>query len=109
MAPTLHLSSVTTWVLHLNQTLSIFCKEPDSKILGSMGPIHPLLQILCFYLFIYFLFLNGCTCGIWKFLGQGLNRIEPQLQPTPDPSTHCTGSGIKPEPLQQPELLQSDS
>ena len=28
---------------------------------------------------------------------------------TPTPLTHCTGPGIEPLPLQQPEPLQSDS
>ena len=43
----------------------------------------------------------GCICSIYKFLGQGLN-LSPScdLCHRLDPLTHCTGSGIKPMPLQ---------
>ena len=68
--------------------------------------------ILIAFYFIYFClfcfsFFN-CTCGIWKFSGQG------QIQATdvayakaaamPDPLTHCTRPGIKSAPLQQLKL-----
>ena len=33
----------------------------------------------------------GCTCGIWKFLGQGV-KLEPQLGPTPQPRQHWIGA-----------------
>ena len=59
------------------------------------------------------LFFNGCTCGIWKFLGQGLNPSH-----SCNPCRWC-GSAESFDPLCQardwtctsmgPELLQLDS
>ena len=63
-------------------------------------------QLYFFKIFYFILFFYGHTRGIWKFPGQGLN---PSLEATLDPLTHCTGLGIEPAPSQQPELLQSDS
>ena len=37
-----------------------------------------------FFIFCLFDFLNGCTCSIWKFRGQGSNRSW-SCQPTPQP------------------------
>ena len=33
-----------------------------------------LLLLMCFFVVLFF---NGCTCGMWTFLGQGLHQ--PQL------------------------------
>ena len=47
-------------------------------------------------------FLNYCTLGIWKFLGQGLNGIWAMAMtytaavPKLDPLTHCTGQRLNP-------------
>ena len=45
--------------------------------------------------FLFFFSFQGCTCGIWKFPGQGLNQSELQLltyttaTAIPDPSHIC--------------------
>ena len=36
------------------------------------------------YLFLFFPFLQGCTCGIWRFPGQGSNQ-NCSRRPTPQP------------------------
>ena len=59
---------------------------------------------------VLFFSFYGCTHSIWKFPGQELN-----LSHICDPSgkarslTHCPRPRMEPAPLQQPELLQSDS
>ena len=60
------------------------------------------------------LFKNFSKKFLWphpwhmEVAGPGIES-ELQLPAMPDPLTHCTGPGSKPVPLQQPELLQSDS
>ena len=49
-----------------------------------------------------FFFFFGCTCGVWKFLGQVLNHSY-------SCDLHQAGPGIALASLQQPELLQLDS
>ena len=62
------------------------------------------------HFFFFFFFFFGCTCGIWRFLGQGLNpSCMHDLRHSCGNSwflIHCTRQGIKPVPQQQPKLLQ---
>ena len=50
--------------------------------------------------------LLGHTCGVWKFLGQGLHlKCNCNLFHSCDNArflTHCAGPGIKPAPPQRP-------
>ena len=52
------------------------------------------------FIFLFFISLFGCTCSIWKFLGQGSNpsRICDLCDSCSNsgPLTHCARSGIKP-------------
>ena len=55
--------------------------------------IHFQSQMLLFYFILVFLSFQGCTCGIWRFPGQGSNcscNCQPKPQPAvPDPSQVC--------------------
>ena len=70
----------------LSTSLGAVCVSPafnsgtsgSGRAEGKQGQIA-----FCFFVSFY-----GCTCGIWKFLGQGLNhscscRATPQPQPQP--------------------------
>ena len=60
----------------------------------------------------FFFFLNGCTRGIWKFPGKGLNpSLSCDLCLICDKMgslMHCARLGIEPMPLQRLEPLQSN-
>ena len=65
--------------------------------------------IFSFYRLCFFLFFNGHTCSVWKFLGQGLNPscscdLCHNISNTRD-LTPCTGLGIKPESPGPPKSL----
>ena len=97
--------------LHENDEQSLFNDRlgPISeflikKMFGGAGNLHFLIPFA--RIFFFFLNFQACTCGIWKFLGQGSNqscspglyhsqgnaRSKPYLQPTPqvmpDPLAH---------------------
>ena len=73
--------------------------------------LNLLARFVCIRVHFIFFFLSGRTQAIQKFPGQRLNLSHScdAAATTPDPLTHCTGLGIKPSPLQQPEPLQTDS
>ena len=64
--------------------------------------VEPLIPLLV--LFIYF---HSRTHGIWKSLGQGLNRASAATYTRS--FNHGPGPEIEPLPLNRPEPLQSDS
>ena len=45
------------------------------------------LETVFFHLFIYLFIFQGCTCGIWRFPGQGSNQ-SCSCQSTPQPQPH---------------------
>ena len=67
----------------------------------------------CSSFFLLFKNFDGCICGIWKLLDQGLNPSGSYdlhcSGKTLDPLIHCEGWGWNSMPLQQPKLLQPDS
>ena len=65
--------------------------------MGEVVILEILVLFTSFLHLSFFFFLNGCTLGIWKFLGQGMNLTTAVA--TPDPLTHLTDLGIKPAPL----------
>ena len=60
-------------------------------------------MVSVFVIFYFYFFLNGCTCNIWKFLGQGLNlsHMFDNLR-----FSYTTGPGVERMPPQLSELLQ---
>ena len=78
-----------------------------------LGSSYLALSVSCTWISISF-FREPFFCYIhsfWKFLGQGLNLnnscdLLHSCGSNTGSLTHCTRSGIKPVPLQWPELLQ---
>ena len=82
--------------------------------MGTPNFLHFILIFIITYTFpkactfSVFLFLNGCTRGIWKFLGQGLNpkcscTTTAVAMSMSDPLTHCARPGIEPLSPKLPE------
>ena len=92
------------WLCHF--TLPLVAYESSSSFISS-----PTLNRVNPFFFFFSHSFYGHPQSIWKFSGQSKSKtqLQPSLQAeeTLDPLTHCTGLGIKPAPLQRPELLQS--
>ena len=76
-----------------------------SWILFCCAATNSLFTFFSFSFFFFFFFKDN-TCGIWKFLGQGLNLSCMQLGPMPQPWQHwilypLSTPGIKPTSSQR--------
>ena len=76
----------------------------------NLGLTHTIMTSHFFPFFLFF-FFNGCTQGIWKFTGQGLNpSLSSDLRHScGNAGSHCTRPGIKPTFLQWSKPPQLDS
>ena len=80
----------------------VFCVFFESKIICKY-----LLGVFC----LFVLFCYGCTCGMWKFSGQGSNLSHScdlcHSCSNTESLTHCAGLGTEPMLHQQFERLNT--